>query len=405
MREVRHTIVALLLAAIVGCDERSQSPLEPSEPAAVLALATASAPLAFSHLTVGGQHTCGISNGRAYCWGYGFLGQLGAGTSITQAARPTRVSGGLQFSQLSPGRDHTCGLALDDRAYCWGENQNGQLGDGTKTNRFSPVAVAGGRRFRQIRAGSDHTCAVTPTNVGFCWGRGTLLGDGTNSDRTIPVRVLGGLSWRRIVAGGTHTCGVTTTDRAYCWGWNYAGQLGDGTNSGRLKPVAVAGGLGFRQVIAGANHTCGISLEQRAYCWGDNDEGQLGNGILYTRQRTPSPVLGTRRWSQVIAGFNHTCGVTTADVAFCWGQNDVGQNGDGTTNPSSAPVRVAGGHAFDGISTGVQQGTQFDGAEAKHSCALTTTNQAYCWGWNIYGQLGDGTNSGRLTPVAVVGPA
>ena len=402
MIPIRYYLAAVLMAAIGGCNDQSESPTAPE---ATPELSAAAAPLSFSHIVVGGQHTCGIAAGRAYCWGYGQWGQLGAGTSITQAARPTRVSGALQFTQLSTGRDHTCGLALDGRAYCWGENLEGQLGDGSRTNRFTPVAVAGGRRFSQIRAGSDHTCAVTPANVGFCWGNGALLGDGTNSDRTTPVRVLGGLSWRRIIAGGNHTCGVTTTDKAYCWGQNYAGQLGDGTITTRLKPVAVGGGLGFLQVIAGANHTCGISLDRRAYCWGDDDEGQLGNGgTLFARQRTPSPVAGTRRWSQVIAGYNHTCGVTTADVAFCWGQNDVGQNGDGTTNPSSAPVRVAGGHAFDGISTGVQQGTQFDAAEAKHSCALTTTNQAYCWGANGNGQLGDGTRTRKLTPVAVVGP-
>jgi alpha-tubulin suppressor-like RCC1 family protein len=205
-------LAAVLLLSVVGCDEQSPSLTDPElEPVALVA--SASAPLALSQLTVGGQHTCGLSNSRAYCWGDNVGGQIGDGRSAFRTSRPTRVSGGLQFAQLSAGRAHTCGITIDDRAYCWGENLNGQVGDGTTTGRAVPVPVAGGRRFRQIRAGSDHTCAVTPSNVGFCWGRGGFLGDGTAIDRLTPVQVLGGHSWRRVVAGGVHSCGVTSHGR------------------------------------------------------------------------------------------------------------------------------------------------------------------------------------------------
>jgi alpha-tubulin suppressor-like RCC1 family protein len=401
---------AFALGAL-GCGEDVQSPTVPESTIPALATAAAGA-LAFSQITVGGQHTCGLTaDARAYCWGYGVYGQVGNGTGDILTLRPSPVAGGLHFAQLSAGTTHTCGVTTDDRAYCWGENYDGRLGDGTTTYRLTPVAVAGGRHFRQIRAGAFHTCAVTPFDVAFCWGSNGYgrLGDGTATQRLTPVRVLGGLSFRRVIAGGLHTCGVTTDDRGYCWGYNDSGQLGDGTMTWRPTPVAVAGGLSFRQVIPGSNHTCGVTAEERAYCWGNNENGQLGDGTGSFRRLTPIAVAGARRFTQVIAGYLHTCGVTASNVAFCWGFNFSGQNGDGTTTWSRSPVRVAGGLQFIGVSTGVQEPPPLVYDAAQHSCGVTTDNRAYCWGANLYGQVGDGTgdvgNSVRLTPVAVVGPS
>jgi alpha-tubulin suppressor-like RCC1 family protein len=413
MMQVRHFVAAVVLVTMLGCDEQSQSPTAP-EPVAELSTAlAAAAPLSFSRISVGGQHTCALTfENRAYCWGYGPWGQLGNGTTAISTLRPSAVSGGLRFAQISAGFDHTCAVTTDNRAYCWGDNTTGQLGNGTSNNsRSTPGLVAGGRRYRQIIAGAYYTCAVTTLNVGFCWGRNIygMLGDGTTTQRLTPVRVRGDHSWRRVIAGGNHTCGVTTSNRAFCWGQNDRGQLGINTFTGRTMPVAVAGGHSFIQVIPGANHTCALNTDNRAYCWGENEQGELGDGGVSAQRITPFPVLGTRRWRQVIPGYLHTCGVTMANVAFCWGFNFKGQNGDGTTNGSNAPVRVAGGHAFNAISTGVQEPPPFVSSDAQHSCALNTDNRAYCWGFNLYGQVGDGTggpttNSTKPTPVAVVGP-
>jgi alpha-tubulin suppressor-like RCC1 family protein len=407
--------IAVVVAAL-GCGEDAQSPTSPAAtpgPPPTLDVVAAQA-LLFSTVSAGGEHTCGVTTDqRAYCWGYGVRGQLGNGTTAFSTLRPTLVSGGLHFAQVSAGLYYTCGITTDDRAYCWGDNQTGQLGDGTTTSRSKPVLVAGGRRFRHIRAGAIHTCAETPFDVAFCWGENFAgqLGDGTHTNRLTPVRVLGGLRFRRVNAGGDHTCGVTTGDRAYCWGMNALGQLGDGTTTGRLKPVAVAGGLSFLQVIPGATHTCGVTTENRASCWGEGDDGELGDNAQQSGLRLkPVAVAGTRRFRQVIAGFLHTCGVTTSDVAFCWGANFRGQNGNGTTTASLTPVRVAGGLSFSGVSTGPQEPPLFVYEPANHTCGVTTGHRAYCWGRNLFGQVGDGTggpeltNSQRLTPVAVVGP-
>jgi alpha-tubulin suppressor-like RCC1 family protein len=210
------------------------------------------------------------------------------------------------------------------------------------------------------------------------------------------------LVFRQVSAGHFHTCGVTSDNRAYCWGANFSGQLGDGTNTQRLRPMAVAGGLNFRQVLAGArdrygtSHSCGVTTSYQGYCWGGNDEGQLGDGTT-TQRLKPRAVAGGLQFSGLIPGGDHTCAVTTASVAHCWGYDYYGQLGDGSPVGNAAPTRlspfaVVGELALKAVTPG---GT--------HTCALTTGNLAYCWGANA-GQLGDGTTDWTSTPVPVAGP-
>ncbi|HZN96914.1 MAG TPA: hypothetical protein VFB61_04220, partial [Gemmatimonadales bacterium] len=322
MRHLRWSlpsfVSAALLLIMVGCSDDSPAPLMAPESGPQLSAAAA---LAFSRISVGTQHTCAITfENRAYCWGKNSFGAVGNGSSAFSIPRPAPVAGGLRFAQISTGTDYTCGVTTESKAYCWGHNWTGQLGDSTENSHPRPFPVAGGRKFRQVIAGFAHTCAVTPANEAFCWGRNVYgqvgIGAATTEQLT-PAKVRGMHSWRRVVAGGNHTCGVTTGNRAFCWGGNDRGQLGINTFTSRSAPVAVAGGRSFVQVIAGANHSCALTGEQKAYCWGDNEWGEIGNGIDRPQSLTPSPVLGTRRWRQVIAGFFHTCGVTMANVAFC----------------------------------------------------------------------------------------
>jgi alpha-tubulin suppressor-like RCC1 family protein len=205
-----------------------------------------------------------------------------------------------------------------------------------------------------------------------------------------------GLSFRLVSAGSDHTCGVTTTDQAYCWGYNgfsgAGGQLGDGTTIRRLKPVAVSGGLRFSQVSAGVNHTCGVTTDYRAYCWGRNDYGQLGDGTTESRL-TPVAVAGGRRFRVVSAGNFHTCGITRADVLFCWGTDRYGVLGTEGPTIGLTPVKVAGGHTWRNVSAGFS-----------HTCGATTSYAAYCWGNNTNYQIGNGTSSsGYDTPTRVSG--
>jgi alpha-tubulin suppressor-like RCC1 family protein len=299
-------------------------------------------------------------------------------------------------------------VTTDDRAYCWGYNELGQLGTGSATGPegcqgaggpFScstrPVLVAGGHRFRQVSAGNDHTCGVTTDNRAYCWGVNEgRIGDGTTGNRASPTAVAGGRQFRQVEAGYFHTCAVTTDNRAFCWGINTYGQLGDGTTTQRLTPVAVAGGLTFKHVSTGGDQefTCGLTTENRAFCWGKNKSGQIGDSSNAVLRRRPVPVAGGRQYRQVDAGDSHACAVTTLNKAYCWGYGGNGELGTGKTYLSFWPRAVAGGLTFERVTAG-------DG----HTCGEATGNRAFCWGLNSFGMLGDGTTTRRLTPVAVAG--
>ena len=224
------------------------------------------------------------SGDRAFCWGDNGAGQLGIGNNtgpevfvadghnFPYSTKPVAVLGGLTFRHVTPGYDHTCGVTTDNRVFCWGSNRYGQVGDSSAGWwKFKPRLVAGNRQYRQVDAGQTYTCAVTTGNRAFCWGRNQegQLGNGTQSSSRYPKPVSGGLSFERVSAGaGFHTCAETTANRAYCWGSNGVGKLGDGTTTKSLTPVAVVGGLSFNQVSAGGAHSCGKTPEGRAYCWG-----------------------------------------------------------------------------------------------------------------------------------------
>jgi hypothetical protein len=269
----RRVSRALCLAgAMLGGVSCRDEPTEPAAPAAPgVALATASAPLAFAQVSGGGDHTCGITTGdRAYCWGFNSGGQLGDGTTHYRTT-PVAVLGGLFFRQVSAGEEHTCGVTLDYKAYCWGVNGTGRLGDGTTTSRLKPVLVAGGRQFRQVDAGALYSCGLTRDNRAFCWGSNYFaqLGDGTRTQRLTPVRVAGGLLFAQLSAGNSHTCAVTGAHQAFCWGSNRSGEVGDSsTVRTRLAPSLVAGGHLFTQVAVGtqqaSGHSCGLLLGRRS---------------------------------------------------------------------------------------------------------------------------------------------
>jgi alpha-tubulin suppressor-like RCC1 family protein len=217
------------------------------------------------------------------------------------------------------------------------------------------------------------------------------------------------LSFRQVSSGLFHSCGITTAGVAYCWGLNTSGQLGTGSNTGpetctfgngcSTRPVAVTGGLQFRQISAGGEHTCGITSENRVYCWGNNSSNQLGQPTDAGSETCggndcsarPIEVAGGRRFRQVSAGGFHTCAVTPLNKPFCWGFNASGQLGDGTTTQRVTPVAVqTGGRAFAAVTSG-----------SRHTCGLTTGNRAYCWGSGI--QTGANTRDQQNTPVPVFG--
>jgi alpha-tubulin suppressor-like RCC1 family protein len=310
---------------------------------------------------------------------------------------------GRVFARLAGGSAHTCGLTIDGAAWCWGNNSRGQLGDGSFTERAAPVAVASELKFASIDAGPEHTCALTSTGSAWCWGmndRGQL-GDSTTINRSIPVPVTGGRTFRAITAAGTfwgHTCALTENDEAYCWGYNGIGQLGRGTfdNVPHPTPGPVSGGLTFASLATGlGDQVCGITGAGAAYCWGHNGRGALGDGSTI-RSLLPVAVTGGLVFSRLVTGGwgegGHTCGLTISGAAWCWGDNEAGAVGDGSMIDRRAPTAVAGGLSFTSIDAGL-----------RHTCARTTAGTVYCWGSGRTGQLGANSISSSGTPVKVVG--
>jgi Big-like domain-containing protein/regulator of chromosome condensation (RCC1) repeat-containing protein/Regulator of Chromosome Condensation (RCC1) repeat protein len=313
--------------------------------------------------------------------------------SVELRGGPTPVTGTVRFADLAhlqaefhpdallePQTDYQLVLSQGIR------DVRGVALDSAVTVPFTTgnIPPAANLVFASVSVGNVRTCGLTTAGDAYCWGEG-------------PALVAGGLSFVAVSAGWAHTCGLTAAGAAYCWGYNGDGELGDGTTVDRATPRLVAGGLSFAAVSAGGLYTCGLTGAGVAYCWGINEEGQLGDGTTVDRA-SPRLVAGGLTFAAVSAGVQHTCGVTAARATYCWGANG-GQNsgmiGDGTTTERRTPTPVTGGVSFAAVSAGFY-----------HTCGLTAMGVAYCWGWNRFGNLGDGPAPDSLVssaPVKVAG--
>ncbi len=353
-------------------------------------------PFVLASITGDFDHTCGLTPaGKAYCWGKNTYGEIGDGTTTLRSV-PTPVSGNMTFIALSAGGTHTCGLTTDGAAWCWGYNEFHTLNDGTSTNRTTPVAVLGGKVFTRISAGDAHTCALTAPGAAWCWGFGSdgRLGGGSIAFITYMNEVAGNHLFTSIAAGPNHSCAIDTLGQPWCWGLNLDGEIGDGTTATAYGPVA-AGVIALVEITIGERHTCGITAPGNVWCWGDNGLNQSGNGSIIQQQRSPVPVLAGFAFANISAGEAHTCGRTAQGAILCWGRNNWGQMGDGSATgliQRGNPLPVSGGLIFVSLTSGWN-----------HACGLTALGEAWCWGQNA-GALGDGTTTVRSVPVRVKPP-
>ncbi len=335
----------------------------------------------------GSGFTCALTNaGNVLCWGDNYYGQLGDGTASGRAY-PAPVGGlGANIVGLATGGRSACIITTTGALKCWGDNYYGQLGDGTTTVRRSPVVVSGmSVGVRDVSVGWSHTCAVTAAGATWCWGSNSSgqLGDGTQTNRTMPVLVLGLASdIVAVQAGGAHTCALTTAGEVKCWGDNYSGQLGDGTKIKRLTPVSVSG-LNQRvtALATTTDHNCVRLADGSAKCWGDNYVGQIGDGTKVDRA-VPVTVVGLGNdVAKIETGIQTTCALNSTGGLKCWGTNYWGQVGDGTWDTHTTPVQVVG------LASGVVKPAQ----GWNHNCALMQSSGVKCWGADDDGQLGTGT--------------
>jgi alpha-tubulin suppressor-like RCC1 family protein len=354
-----------------------------------------------------------------------------------RSAHAVPQSDTVPFRIISAGATHTCALATSGEAYCWGDNQEGELGTGSKIDSPVPTAVTGGTRFLTIEAAVEFTCGLATTGEAYCWGRNDTyaLGNAAMERSFSPVLVTGGLLFRALATGADHTCGIAVDGAAYCWGANGSGQLGTGDTLPSPLPLPVAGSHRFLTITAGDDHTCAISVDSLAFCWGSNRRGQLGVNHRDGGLR-PEEVAHHRHWRLLTAGARHTCGIVAGDraVAYCWGDNFHNESVPRGRRTLWAPTFVTDGRYLASVEAGRWHtcylwrrgfdtvtcvGANFDDQLGRnlfgvfvavspgdaHTCALRKDGTAECWGRNSAGQLGDGTHLRQQRPVHVAAPA
>jgi alpha-tubulin suppressor-like RCC1 family protein len=339
--------------------------------------------LAFQSVSAGLYHACGVTtSGAAYCWGSDSYGALGTDTTTLRSCYatpyhngcpfPVPVVGGHQFRSISAGRWHTCGITTDGAAYCWGRNMAGELGADSATLAANcrsaagcgtPVPVSGGLVFTAVSAGNALSCGVTAVGAAYCWGIDDVgqlgVGSGAGLPQCVaypgatlypcspaPVAVTGGLTFTMVAATDSSACGLTSTGQVRCWGYN-DGLLGTAVplNTFATAPVRTGGDLTFTTLAVGLQYACGTTATGPSFCWGLGDNGVFGSGTLTHISTMPLQVAGghTFQFLRAASGWgDHTCGLTTDGTAYCWGANVEGELGEGSTNPSTVPVRVAG---------------------------------------------------------------
>ena len=341
----------------------------------------------------GAAHSCGIrASGQAVCWGRNADGQLGDGTSEDRLT-PVPVQDLTDAVAITVGTYHSCAIRESGQAVCWGSNRYGRLGDGTTEPRSAPVPVEGLDDAVAISAGEWHTCAIRESGHAVCWGQNLYgqLGDGTNEEERHTPHPVKDLEAVAAISSGTiHTCAIGgESGRLWCWGANGNRQLGDGTNEQRNQPTEVIAGV--RDVAAGAVRTCAIRTSGEALCWGNNEAGRLGTGHEDRHIPTPTPVVGLADAAMITVRGSHACAIRTSGQAVCWGWNASGQLGDGTQEDRTGPTPV---HGLDDAA--------LVSAGSSHTCAISArTLRTLCWGSNASGRLGDGSGEDHLTPTPI----
>lgn len=351
-------------------------------------------------LALGGRHTCAVvGDGGKHCWGLNSSGQLGIG-STEPRSHPDVASLALRDKQLGAGEAHACGLLADGGLRCWGRNSDGQLGDGTVgIDRPSPRPVALQSAALSLAAGAGHNCALLDDGQPACWGKNDKgqLGTGDyKSPKLLPTRVQGLDDVVQVAAGGSssdgsHTCALRADGNVFCWGYNEHDQIGNEhvTATGASRPVMVQGLKGITVISAGISHTCALRSDGTVWCWGRNNNGQLGDGST-ADSRVPTSA-GLAQIVSISSGGDHTCALGVAGEIWCWGSNDEDQLGDGSGETAREPVAVGNSLTATAVAAG-----------SHHTCAITQSGELRCWGENQDGQISRqaGTNVQEPTPAA-----
>ena len=312
-------------------------------------------------------HACALTDlGRAYCWGRNFKGQLGNGTAVPESL-PVPVASDVAFTSIYLAPELSCGLTSAGVAWCWGDD------DGSGVAR-TPAPLPGGVTFRQLALGEFLRCGLGTDSKLYCWDK---------SYGAVPVLLDGSRSYVDISVGGDG-CAVAANGSAFCWGYNGQGQFGNGTFESSPTPVAALTGHTLARIVVGDAHTCGLEPAGAVFCSGVGDPyGSLGDGSTVPYTNTPVRVTPTPPLARVDASNHGTCGTTADGATYCWGSFMIVAFSPWHLNaPAFGRVTIGNGSGF----------------------GLDARGRLWAWGSNEEGQLGDGTRVRRDTPVQLRDP-
>lgn len=419
LRALIHTTMLLLTLALAGCINSSttnpdqpttiQPPVEPPPPPPADTTPKALPLSGFKAITAGGSHSCFAKNkdGSLSCWGSNSSGQIGR-TNTADASSPTRVSQAVLWQNISGGYSHSCGVAIDEqpdpadsthkiplhRLYCWGDNSRGAIGYGTTVPVYYEPMRLIDDDWSSASAGNNHSCAIRLDNSLWCWGDNSNAQLGhTPADNRRPSQLGSGRDWGSVSASDQFTCALKKDQSLWCWGRNDQSQFGDSSTTAASTPKLI-GDWVWKAIATGQAHVCGIRSDDTLWCWGNNSHGQIGNGTV-TGQPAPFQIIagGNSHWSAVTTGQRHSCALTKpadelADKSlWCWGGNETGQLGIGSTSHQSRPARISHTKGWLMVTAG-----------GAHTCAVDRVNVVHCWGFNDHGQTGIGYDTNTTLP-------
>jgi alpha-tubulin suppressor-like RCC1 family protein len=320
-------------------------------------------------ISAGWSHSCALcASGEVACWGTNFLGNLGVPLP-TERSTPMIIARLNGVKEIAAGSYHTCARLASGRVTCWGANNDGQLGDNTNATRLHPVMVADLADAQQIDVGlgPGHACAVVRDGTVRCWGVNfnSQLGDGTMTNQAKPIVVAILDDATQVSTGAYHTCALRRSGKVACWGGKHGGTAQPPAPVPREVPD-IGDAI---QIAAGGEHACALRKAGTVACWGMNGAGQLGDGTWEDHQATAIEVKGLSSVIAISSASNHTCAVLHDRTVRCWGANEHGQLGDGTTTASNVPVVVPGLSDVAALTTG-----------HRTSCAWTRAGKVTCWG-------------------------
>ncbi|WP_309640460.1 T9SS type A sorting domain-containing protein [Flavobacterium sp.] len=351
-------------------------------------------PSCWQSVSIGDYHTSAIkTDGTLWSWGGNGLGNLGIGNT-TDSSFPVQVGTDTDWKFIAVGDYHTLAIKNNGTLWAWGWNQYSQLGDGTTINRNSPIQIGMDTDWKFASALYGSSSAIKTNNTLWCWGDNTMgsVGNGTTINQTTPVQISTDTNWKTISVGDAHSMAIKTTGTLWTWGVNDRGQLGNASTTNVSSPIPTGTAASFNQwkaVSASRRYTLGLLNDGTMWAWGENTLGQLGDGTT-TNSNIPIQVGSDTNWAIISAGYFHRLAIKNDGTLWAWGVNQVGALGDGTTTDRSTPVQIGTDTDWVKIS-----------AKYNHSAAMKSDGSLWVWGRNLFGALGDGTNTNQSSPIMV----